>query len=115
LKVDVAVPPKYAVPVFERRVEEALVKRWRPVQTFAFVRFKPMVRAVEPLYVPLKVRVASVAERLANEEPREMPEMVEFASSALSICPVGSETVPAETVSPPENVSRVEVALLGNG
>jgi hypothetical protein len=76
LKVDVAVPPKYAVPVFERRVEEALVKRWRPVQTFAFVRFKPMVRAVEPLYVPLKVRVASVAERLANEEPREMPEMV---------------------------------------
>jgi len=59
-------------------VDEALVKVWRAVQLLALPRLSPMVLAVPPLYVPEKVRVLSVAERLAKFEPREIPEMVEF-------------------------------------
>jgi hypothetical protein len=37
------------------------------VHTFVAARFKPIVRAVEPLYVPEKVSVVSVAVRFASD------------------------------------------------
>lgn len=67
------------------RVAVALVKVWRAVQALALVRFKPTVRAAEPLYAAEKVREASVAERLAKLPPRETPEMVLFWSWLLPI------------------------------
>ncbi len=49
---------------------------------------RPIVLAVPPLYVPEKVRVESVAVRLAKFEPREIPEMVELARPALLKVPL---------------------------
>ena len=69
----------------EKSVEVALEKVCSPVQALALVRLSPIVRAVEPLYVPENVRVESVAERLARLEPRAIPEMVEFWSWLLPI------------------------------
>ncbi len=49
-----------------------------------------MVRAVEPLYVPENVRVASVAVRFARFCPRAIPEMVEFWSWLFPIVDVAT-------------------------
>ena len=65
-------------------IELALEKVCCAVQVLALPRLSPIVRAVEPLYVPEKVRVVSVAVRSARLEPRAMPEMVEFARSVLA-------------------------------
>ena len=46
------------------RVEEELVKLWRPVQLLALVRLRPTVCAALPLYEPENVREPFVAERL---------------------------------------------------
>lgn len=43
-------------------------------------KFSPMFLAVEPLYVPEKVRVESVAVRSPRFCPREIPLIVEFWS-----------------------------------
>jgi hypothetical protein len=43
-KDEVAEPPKYAVPVLEKSVEEALAKDWRPLQTLAVVVPKARLR-----------------------------------------------------------------------
>ena len=49
LIVVVLVPPKYAVPVFEKSVEDAFAKRWSAVQIFAFPIFKSTVAAAVSL------------------------------------------------------------------
>ena len=54
---------------------------------FGFPRFKPIVLAVPPLYVPENESVLSVAERFARLEPRAMPEIVELERPALSRVP----------------------------
>ncbi len=46
---EVAVPPKYAVPVLEKSVDDAFANCCNAVHAFAFARFSPMVRAVPPL------------------------------------------------------------------
>ena len=61
---------------------------WLTVQVFGFARFRPIVLAVPPLYVPENVRVEFVAVRSARFDPREIPEMVEFARPALLRVPV---------------------------
>ena len=53
-----------------------------------------MVRAMAPVYVSEKVRVLSVAVRLARVPPRAIPEMVEFWSWLLPMVVV--ETRPPE-------------------
>ena len=45
-KDDVAVPPKYAVPVLEKREDEAFAKDCRAVQLFALPRLREMVPLV---------------------------------------------------------------------
>ena len=65
-------------------IELALVKLWRAVQVLALPRFRPIVLAVPPLYVPEKVRVVSVAVRSARFPPKAIPEMVELARSVLA-------------------------------
>lgn len=53
--------------MLERSVEVAFANVCNAVQLFAFPRFKPIVRAVDPLYVPEKVSDASVEVRFASE------------------------------------------------
>src|SRR3989344_7420282 len=50
--VEVAVAPKYAVPVLEKRVEEALRNDWRAVQLLAFAMFRERELAVPPTCAP---------------------------------------------------------------
>jgi hypothetical protein len=88
----------------EKNVELAFENCCSAVQVLAWPRLRPMVRAVPPLYVPLNVRVPSVAERLARLEPRAMPLIVEFASMALVIAALAMENVPEV---PPMRLPRV--------
>ena len=54
--------------VVEKKLEDvALPNVCPPVHVFAEARFRPIVLAVAPLYVPEKVRVESVAVRLARD------------------------------------------------
>ena len=80
--------------VEEKLVEVAFVNVWRAVQLLALPRLRPMVRAMAPVYVSEKVRVLSVAVRLARVPPRAIPEMVEFWSWLLPMVVV--ETRPPE-------------------
>lgn len=48
-KLDVAVPPKYAVPVFEKRVEEALRNDCSAVQLLALAMLRESDDAVPPI------------------------------------------------------------------
>ena len=63
-----------------------------------------MVRAVEPLYVPEKVRVLSVAVRFARSLPSEMPEIVELASIAFEIAPLSTVHAEPLQVNEPKSV-----------
>ena len=65
---------------------------------FGLARFSPTVLAVPPSYEPEKVKVESVAERLARLEPSAIPEMVEFWSEAFGMLDVTS--APAERARP---------------
>jgi hypothetical protein len=107
LKDEVADAPKNAGPYAEKRLVEAFENCCSAVQVLAWPRLRPMVRAVPPLYVPLNVRVPSVAERLARLEPRAMPEMVELVRPALLRVPVMAG-VPSVNV-PPEFVTVCEM------
>ncbi len=51
-KLEVALPPKYAVPTFEKRVEEALAKDWRAVQELALAMLSESEDAVPPIWLP---------------------------------------------------------------
>ena len=63
-KLDVALPPKYAVPVLEKSVEDALAKDWRAVQMLACPRFKVAVKVPPRVAgVPPMVSVALESER----------------------------------------------------
>ena len=110
---EVAVPPKYARYALSC-VDDAFANCCKPVQVFAFVRLRPMVRAVPPLYVPENVSVGSVAVRSARLEPSAMPEMVELARLVLVTEVEGNvsepETTSAEVEAVPETASEVEVA-----
>ena len=53
----------------------------------AFPRFNPIDCAAAPVYVPENVSVPSVAVRFASVPPREIPEIVELVSPALSRVP----------------------------
>ena len=64
-------------------MEEAFENCCRAVQVLALERFKPIVLAVLPLYVPEKVRVPLVAVRSPRFEPREIPEILELVRPVL--------------------------------
>ena len=72
-----------------------------------------MVRAVDPLYVPEKVRVESVAERSARLEPRAIPETVELASIALEIAPLSTvQLVPLQVNEPKSSELSIAAVTL---
>jgi hypothetical protein len=71
----------------EYAVDEEYASVWRAVHVLAFPRLRPIVLAVAPVYVPEKVRVESVAERLARVPPRAIPDIVELERPALSKVP----------------------------
>ena len=73
--------------VAENSVDDEFVNVCRAVQMLALVRFSPMVRAVDPLYVPENERVLSVAVRSARLEPSAIPEIVELVRPALFSVP----------------------------
>ena len=52
-KVDVAVPPKYAVPKLENKVEEAFENDCRAVHEFAFAVLRESVPATPPTSAPI--------------------------------------------------------------
>ena len=69
---------KYAEPVEDIWVVEALPNVCKAVQVLALPKLRPIVLAVAPVYVPEKVSVLSVADKLARLEPRAMPLIVEL-------------------------------------
>lgn len=111
--VVVAVPPKYAVPTFERSVEDALANDWSAVHEFAFPVLRETVRAVEPLYEPENVSEEFPAVRSARVPPSAMPEMVELVRPALFKVPVtefgANVKVPPELVIAFENERPLKV------
>ena len=67
---------------------------------FALPKLSPIVLAVAPVYVPEKVKVPSVAVKFASVPPKEIPEIVEAAKSAIATEPSGKSTEPLLTTSP---------------
>jgi hypothetical protein len=106
LKVDVAVPPKYAVPVFEKSVDDAFENVCSAVHVLALLRLRETVRAAEPSYEPENVSEVFPAVSAFKVPPRLIPEIVEFVSPVLFKVPV---TVFGEMVNvPPELVTLFE-------
>jgi len=66
-KVLVAVPPKYAVPVLEKRVEEALRNDCRAVHALAFAMLSESEELVPPIWLP-RVPEEVMEEPTASEE-----------------------------------------------
>ncbi len=81
--VVVAVPPKYAVPKFEKTDEEAFANDWRPVQLLALARFKLMVALVPPICeprVPETERVEPTASEVVATPDTPAAPLVEYRS-----------------------------------
>jgi hypothetical protein len=113
--VVVAVPPKYAVPVLENSVDEALVNDWRPVHAFALVRLSDSVVAEPPMRAP------SVPDEVM--EPFTASEVVATFASPDALVKYGMLLMtPAVVVARPEYVivigdapKTTGVALVVNG
>lgn len=113
MKVDVAVPPKYAIPVLEKSVDDAFANVWSTVQLLAFPVLRVTVRAVEPSYEPENVRDEFPAVSAPRVPPRLTPEIVELVSPALFKVPVmvfgATVKVPPELVTLLESVRPLKV------
>jgi len=86
-----------------------LLKVCRADHVFALLRFKPTVLVVDPLYPPAMLRVLSV-ERVARLDPRNIPLIVELASSAFVIELLGNRTVLVAMIEP--KYPRVDMRLV---
>ena len=107
-KVEVAVAPKYAVPVLEKRVEDALRNDWRAVQTLALAILSESEEAVPPICepsVPELERDAPMArEEVAVEYTTpELPARRPERDVARVVAPV-TFNVPPTAVLPEESI-----------
>ena len=107
-KVLVAVPPKYAVPVLEKRVEEALRNDWRAVQLLALPMLRESEEAVPPICEPsvpeLERDAPMASEEVAVEYTTpELPARRPEREVASVVAPV-TFRVPPTTVLPEESI-----------